>query len=901
MLSTACLGIAGLPGDWQIRETPVATHLTAVASAPGQLIAVGHDATILTSGNGAAWDAVPYSGSGDFHCITFAKGLYVAGGTLDCLLAVSSDGLNWTPVQSTDGSRAHLGITYGGGRFVVVGRGGLLVPTRILSSTNGIDWQPADVPPTTNFLRAVTFGNGKYVAVGDQGTILTSADAITWTLQISGTEHLLRSVMFTGREFLAGGDSSTLLTSGDGISWVSVPFSSFDVRGLATSGTAVVGVGALGAEGRLQSSTNGLSWPGAGEPFTRRLNAVIHFAFGKFFAVGNDGLIIESGAVADAPVNVWLKSTDGYWHEGPWSLGHMPSWSDTHIVFTNGGSKTLEINATTTRDYPESLHIRALSLFFQPEDATNTLLLNDAGFDVPLTIDSGLRVPPNLSLRSFNSAIEGSGMELSGDATFSDTHALFTGSVGMGMIGPANVVQSNGYFAAATLGVGSNNRGTWTQYGGTNEFRQLGIRSGSSYDLYGGLLNFTPFVYNNVTVGTLGNSNGAALRIHNGSLIASGPIVLYDGQLALRDGLLESFTITAFNGDVIQSGGTNRTPYVEVPNSTLGGRATYVLNDGRLETTQVRLGQPRGAIGSFIQHGGLHIASRSIDSFSDIETPMPTVRGTYELTGGIVSAPRMYVGGAFSQSGGTNEVGEMFVNIYNLSGGTLNTSNMSVGPAASGFTQTGGKHYLSGNFGLVGNYTLQDGLFSAQRIALGGTLTLAGGTVSLPNLALYGGKIAANGNYTFGRITGDGRGTLDFQNGETVLRFYQSSDAEWGASEFLIVTNWTPGSDQLFIGHNQAGLTAAQLSRIRFANPGGFSPGLYSARILSTGEVVPVPRFVSHQRTTNGLVLSWPEGYRLMTATNVAGPYSLITNAISPYTASYHTDPQRFFIVGNEN
>ena len=48
------------------------------------------------------------------------------------------------------------------------------------------------------------------------------------------------------------------------------------------------------------------------------------------------------------------------------------------------------------------------------------------------------------------------------------------------------------------------------------------------------------------------------------------------------------------------------------------------------------------------------------------------------------------------------------------------------------------------------------------------------------------------------------------------------------------------------------------------------------------------------------LVLTWPEGYRLFSATNVAGPYSLLTNTISPYTASY-TDPQRFFITANEN
>ena len=43
-----------------------------------------------------------------------------------------------------------------------------------------------------------------------------------------------------------------------------------------------------------------------------------------------------------------------------------------------------------------------------------------------------------------------------------------------------------------------------------------------------------------------------------------------------------------------------------------------------------------------------------------------------------------------------------------------------------------------------------------------------------------------------------------------------------------------------------------------------------------------------------------PSDLELPKATIVAGPYPLITT-ISPYTASYHTDPQRFFMLGNEN
>ena len=604
--------MAGLPGDWRIRETPFTGHLTGVASAPGQLIAVGRAGAILSSGDGRDWSRVAYDGSGDFHCVAFGNGIYVTGGTFDCLLATSPDGVNWTTIQTTAGQQAHFGVTYGAGRFVAVGRGGLLIPTRIFSSTNGIDWQPASVPPTTNTLRSVTFGNGKYVAVGERGTIVTSPDALTWTLQISGTEHHLRSVIFTGWEFLAGGDSSILLTSEDGISWSTVPFSSFDLRALTTSGTAVVGVGMLGSEGRIQASPHGFAWSDGASTLPSRLNAVTHYGLGRFVAVGNGGLIVDSAAWADSPVNVWAKTSDGYWDEWFWTLGHIPSWNDTSIVFTNAGSKTLEIDATTTRDYPESMRVRKLVLGGAP-GSHNGLFLH-GGLDVPLLIDNPLRILANASLFTVGSILETPALDLSGNATLS-------------------------------------------------------------------------------------------------------------------------------------------------------------------HESQTRIGS----------------------------------------------------------------------------------------------------------------------------VTLRGQLHLAGGAVTAADIFFQGGSIKAHGSYALGRLVLPASGTVDFEAGPTTLRFDESSDTVWNSQSFLTVTNWAMGTDRLFTGHNQTGLTAAQLSRIRFANPGGFSPGLYSARITSTGEVVPVPRLITYQRGASQLILNWPEGYRLLTATNVAGPYSLITNAISPYNASYHTDPQRFFIIGNEN
>ncbi|MEO0796770.1 MAG: autotransporter-associated beta strand repeat-containing protein [Verrucomicrobiota bacterium] len=87
----------------------------------------------------------------------------------------------------------------------------------------------------------------------------------------------------------------------------------------------------------------------------------------------------------------------------------------------------------------------------------------------------------------------------------------------------------------------------------------------------------------------------------------------------------------------------------------------------------------------------------------------------------------------------------------------------------------------------------------------------------------------------FGSDAGDGG----------VVQFADSSGALWSGSGTLSIDNWNGstsggGLDQLFAGSSSSGLTSSQLSRIKFFNPAGLTPGVYDARILSTGEIVPV-------------------------------------------------------------
>jgi len=78
-----------------------------------------------------------------------------------------------------------------------VGAGGT-----ILTSTDGTTWtlQTSGTP-----LNGVTYGGGKFAAVGNSGTILTSTDGTTWTAQTSGTTNQLNGVTYGNGRFVAVG------------------------------------------------------------------------------------------------------------------------------------------------------------------------------------------------------------------------------------------------------------------------------------------------------------------------------------------------------------------------------------------------------------------------------------------------------------------------------------------------------------------------------------------------------------------------------------------------------------------------------------------------------------------------------------------------------------------------
>ncbi|MEX2213191.1 MAG: GDSL-type esterase/lipase family protein [Phycisphaeraceae bacterium] len=91
---------------------------------------------------------------------------------------------------------------------------------------------------------------------------------------------------------------------------------------------------------------------------------------------------------------------------------------------------------------------------------------------------------------------------------------------------------------------------------------------------------------------------------------------------------------------------------------------------------------------------------------------------------------------------------------------------------------------------------------------------------------------------TLGPLDLQSHGSIDLGDGESKLTFADSSGMKWNTDKTLTIDRWTEGKDELaFRGANT--LTPAQVARIGFADPSDRPAGLYAAKLLKDGQLVP--------------------------------------------------------------
>ncbi len=256
------------------------------------------------------------------------------------------------------------------------------------------------------------------------------------------------------------------------------------------------------------------------------------------------------------------------------------------------------------------------------------------------------------------------------------------------------------------------------------------------------------------------------------------------------------------------------------------GNTTFTLSS----TSPERLLEFKNAPIISVDHTGTAIISSNIDIDDDIHITGNN-GGTLNLSGAVDSTydpggqywPPPDPGGAIIKQGNST---------LELSGSQSNSiDNLQVEGGTVVLNKSNGATAVGGNISVSGGTLL---LASSNQIADNATLQLDGGTFA-----------TAGNSENLGALTLSSTSTIDMgQNG--TLAFADSSGTAWSGS--LLITNWDgedngDGFSQIYFGTDASSLTADQVNSISFVNPNGFGPGIYGAKLLSNGQLVPYANF----------------------------------------------------------
>ena len=321
--------------SWSTPYDSVRDWLFQVAFANGLYVAVGDNARVMTSDNGADWtvEEVPLTNSVStsntaFLCVGGTTNLYLAAGSKGSLAvspnllvsvvetnedgtlftnSASSFGVVWYSLPAPAGTTNDLaGVGSFSNSFYLVGGNGTL-----LNSPDGTNWSQL-ASGSTNYLSGIAAAsNGLLVVTGDQGAILTSPNGTNWTSHPSGTTNWLYRLRCFNGTLLAVGENGVILTSTNGADWTSrhSGVTNWLNDAILISNTCYV----VGNQGVVLASTNFSNWTSLGTITSASLDGAAT-RNGQLVAVGFEGTILRSQVVPIlTPVNfISFAQAGGY-------------------------------------------------------------------------------------------------------------------------------------------------------------------------------------------------------------------------------------------------------------------------------------------------------------------------------------------------------------------------------------------------------------------------------------------------------------------------------------------------------------------------------------------------------------------------------------------------------------
>jgi hypothetical protein len=212
----AYLAVSSDTITWTLRTTGSNTqNITALASNSGFYVA-GNQSSITNTGNilvstdSINWDIRTSPFSSTINSIIYDGNLNFVGGSQSGECAVSSDTIIWILRTTTFGSGASIAAsTYGNGIYLVGGTTG-----RIVTSTDAITWT-IRTTGNANDISTLSYNNGIYLA--GSTTVRTSTDAIIWTIRTTGFSNtavgVMNAAIYGANGWAIGGRGATQITS----------------------------------------------------------------------------------------------------------------------------------------------------------------------------------------------------------------------------------------------------------------------------------------------------------------------------------------------------------------------------------------------------------------------------------------------------------------------------------------------------------------------------------------------------------------------------------------------------------------------------------------------------------------------------------------------------------------
>ncbi len=239
-------------------------------------IAVGSSGTegiVLSSADESGWTKTSVLTTEGLNDVTWSSDLarfYAVG--LNGTIYYATNSLLWTAISSgTTKNLNGLSIT-DTGYMVIVGDNGTIIT---IGSGEGL--VPRSSPVSFNLLAVAnnhsSGGNyNKFMAVGNKGTIITSVDGSSWTVDEPTVTEDLNGITYDDHKFVIVGNSGRILVYDESVpGWSNYQVVEEDLYGVFGAGGRFI---AVGANGTILTSTNAAEWTVYSETIGGNLNAV---------------------------------------------------------------------------------------------------------------------------------------------------------------------------------------------------------------------------------------------------------------------------------------------------------------------------------------------------------------------------------------------------------------------------------------------------------------------------------------------------------------------------------------------------------------------------------------------------------------------------------------------------